>query len=766
MEDRNIQLAEKNNDLEKRLNEVLADQTAPTAEITALLKKYRAASEDILLRDPTTARSSNVETRLWAAHSRINATYRKKLSKLRKDRPNKDVETRKHMKQYLEFLKDSQRFYREMIQGLNSNFGPIPELQQIARQAANITRSKADVSPDLRHQALLSCHQTLIYLGDLSRYRTTEKLDKDPAWGPAIGYYSLAASLRPSSGLAYHQQSVIAFEEGDHLRATYYLYRSIVVEEPHPNAIANLELEFKRARKAWDTGELRPRPNPQDRNGPRKAMVSWFVRLHSLLYQGYTFPGHDQLETEVMSHLATVIKERPSDGIMLKLCFINFAAQSTAATRFQNSPDHEEFMQAFFFYVRLNLDTFSTLLRTWCEQLADSAGDSTVPANDQDLKSLEPRLTELARHALPALRLYSAWLLTNSQVLVSGLGDETNVALVSRFWITYTGCLSLIAQRFPVQMLPEISYLLEEDVDAIAFKPLESDRSNKLWENASSGVRKPKFSQSSRSDPNVEMLARIRELLVDGLLLAVDDAVPVNFDGLRFSVDSGGQLSAITDQTPEAHLNGQQNHISHEPPILQPSSHAMQNVLPVSAPALSSETEHQEAEMSRMVDDLVGPDDEALRSPVRTTSGFGPLAAPFQPSRTPSSQHVQRLQSVSSLWGESDLVPRSPILDHGNRPYGTPTSTHVRARAVHSRVGSAASISSQSPLHNGGIPSSFVPTPPLSHNAGHIAMDGYEHSGYASGMHSPLLFGAGGGPWSARPRHSLSNHTPPNGQGG
>jgi len=240
------------------------------------------------------------------------------------------------MKQYLEYLKESIRFYRELIRGLNSNFGPIPELQEVAQQSSDVIRSRQQVSLDLRQQALLSGHQTLIYLGDLSRYRTAEKLDRNPVWGPAIGFYGLAASLRPSSGLAFHQQSVIAFEEGDHLRAAYYLYRSIVVEEPHPNAIANLELEFKRARKAWDSGELRPRPNPQDPNGARKALLAWFVRLHSLLFQGHTFSGRDQLEAEVTSHLATELKGRASDGVLLKLCFINFAAQTTAATRFQS----------------------------------------------------------------------------------------------------------------------------------------------------------------------------------------------------------------------------------------------------------------------------------------------------------------------------------------------------------------------------------------------------------------------------------------------
>jgi len=53
---------------------------------------------------------------------------------LRKERPGKPVESRKFTKVYLEFLKDSQRFYRDHIQKLNARFGGISELERVARQ--------------------------------------------------------------------------------------------------------------------------------------------------------------------------------------------------------------------------------------------------------------------------------------------------------------------------------------------------------------------------------------------------------------------------------------------------------------------------------------------------------------------------------------------------------------------------------------------------------------------------------------------------------
>lgn len=259
------------------------------------------------------------------------------------------------MKLYLEFLKNSQRFYREYIQRLNARFGGLPELERIAqlvkadgktiyigldRQPQNLTLKAArapevGLTATLREQLLLSVHQTLIYLGDLSRYRATERLDREPDWGPAIGYYGLAGSLRPSSGMSYHQQSVIAAEEGDHLRTIYNLYRAIVVDEPHPNAGSNLGVAMKKVDKAWDKGKLMFHSAPGDRDGSRKVLVAWFVRFHSMCYKGQSFAGYEEMEQEVLNHLAAELKGRGHESTLSKLFFVNFAAQYAAAAQFE-----------------------------------------------------------------------------------------------------------------------------------------------------------------------------------------------------------------------------------------------------------------------------------------------------------------------------------------------------------------------------------------------------------------------------------------------
>jgi len=168
-----------------------------------------------------------------------------------------------------------------------------------------------------------------------------------------------------------------------------------------------------------------------------------------------------------------------------------------------------------------------------------------------------------------------------------------------------------------------------------------------------------------------------------------------------------------------------------------------------------------------MVDDLVGPEEEAPK-PQPSVSGLGPLAPAFQPSRSPSASHMQRLHSVSSLWDDTQSLPQSPGTDHGARPHRTPPSATARAR-LHSRIGSANSLSSQSPLQKSGLPSSFVPTPPVAPQTQYAATEANTsfNGGYTSGMNSPLLFGASGSVWSTKqPRRSVTGYTPPNGQGG
>lgn len=274
---------------------------------------------------------------------------------LRRNGKNRVVELRKLAKHYLEFIKSSQRFYRQYILHLDARFEGIPELRQVTQTwkhdgmntptlllrqklicaLARSEPSQQPLSAKLKHQILLSCHQTLIQLGDLSRYRETELGEKERNWGPAIGYYGLATEIYPDSGISHNQQAVIAREDGNHFRTTYHLYRSLSTKERYPLAKQNLELEFKKIVSAWEKGELINNRSARDGNSAGRALIAWFVRLHSKCYKGEDFAEHDELENEVLSQLTIELKERSLDGMLYKIILINLTAEYFATIQMQ-----------------------------------------------------------------------------------------------------------------------------------------------------------------------------------------------------------------------------------------------------------------------------------------------------------------------------------------------------------------------------------------------------------------------------------------------
>ncbi|KAL1302699.1 hypothetical protein AAFC00_003060 [Neodothiora populina] len=792
--------------MEKQFEQKLADTATPLEEVIVALKDVRAATDEALTRDFLEARTAGVETLLWFAHSQLNARLRKQLNKLRKERSSKPVETRKLTKFYLEFLKDSLRYYRGYIQKLNARFGGIAELQRIARQVKSEPvqpNLQSGFPANVQEQVILSCYQTLIYLGDLFRYRAAERLDKVPDWGPAIGYYALAASLRATSGVAFHQQSVVAFEQGDYLRSTYHLYRAIVVEEPHPNAVANLELQFKKIIAGWNKGDLVPKNLPHDKTASRKALVAWFIRFHSMCYRGKQFSQYEELEKEVLSRTESELKNGTLDGVLPKIMFINFAAQACAATRLQQAPDREEYMQAYFFFLRLNVRFFITLLDSYTSDL-DKVG--TRDQGPKGARELSQAITDQARHVLPCLRLYSAWLLGNAHLVAAGVGDDDLLKSVDQFWMKYASTLSAVAIAFPYTQLPEAGYQLEEDVDAYGFLPLISEHTQSLWRTPGSTENKPKFNDMGlpRLAVDIEMLARLRDLQYDAMRLAVDDDVPITYDGTRFVVQE--KPPAEVTQSP-IKIKPQLEQMRLTPPAPEQQTSSERVPETVRAPP---KTYTMEANLRNMVDDLVGPedDDENLppTPPMQQQSAAMPMLnaatgtyfetdvkygsyskgsspRPIPPIRTPEigpnvggwqTRSSQRIHSVSSVWNDiphntSPLTP-NPHTGFATRRVSSNASMYPvpSGRAGHTRVNSATSLKSSLPNPDGW--DSFEPTPQPLIGGGNGRYDnrvGSLHGpGSYSGMQSPLLFGAGGGPWSTGPRGSFSNTSPSNGQGG
>lgn len=218
-----------------------------------------------------------------------------------------------------------------------------------------------------------------------------------------------------------------------------------------------------------------------------------------------------------------------------------------------------------------------------------------------------------------------------------------------------------------------------------------------------------------------------------------------------------------------------------------------------------SSNDNQDAQLSRMVDDLVGTSDGEQDLQLNGNNGYRQRDVADQVenrknsgsmTRTVPSRQSSSRGSIEHSGGhvgldESFTIWKQPSTPHGGQVVqqqqsgsigrtgvssGYQTPRH-RGSLGHSRVpseSSVRSVASGSLLDN---PSSFAPTvSPYSNTAPGLTRAPADRlsgrygnigrSGLDSGMNSPLLFGAGGGPWSPATRGSISNATPPNGQGG
>ena len=169
------------------------------------------------------------------------------------------------------------------------------------------------------------------------------------------------------------------------------------------------------------------------------------------------------------------------------------------------------------------MKTFFTLLQILLAEVERFAVED--PTN-KETRTGPDKVTVVARRVLPALRNYSSWLLTVSNLLVAHKEEkDTPLAVqITEFWKIYANTLTLLASTFDVVHLPEIDYLLEEDEETLCFAPLSVEATSRRYFDMN-GQQKPRMNDPGveRSHPNMEMLYRIREFVIDGLDLVVSN---------------------------------------------------------------------------------------------------------------------------------------------------------------------------------------------------------------------------------------------------
>ena len=180
-----------------------------------------------------------------------------------------------------------------------------------------------------RSAVLTSCFDALIHLGDLSRWREQVRTEGDANFGPAVGFYDLAATLRPESGKPHHQLAVIAAlsPKPEDLRIVYHFYRSLCTLDPHPKAEENLEQQFQRIMSRLE-GPSRPPPGRRlEEQEIVTDLINWFMKLHAQCRKGPVYDEYAELELRVMGYLQTNVLEIQMASVLKKMTLVNLAAE-------------------------------------------------------------------------------------------------------------------------------------------------------------------------------------------------------------------------------------------------------------------------------------------------------------------------------------------------------------------------------------------------------------------------------------------------------
>lgn len=380
-------------------------------------------------------------------------------------------------------------------------------------------------------------HWSLVRLGDLSRYRETQLQSTNRNWGPAKGYYKLAIVVLPTSGAPYHQLGAVAQIDQDTFGTTYYFYRALMQATPHPNARANLELQFRKTCKLWE----KPK-NHSVKDGCFTSFPSRFVAFHAKCYSEVGFDEQRDLETELIHEITVTLLQRPDTGVLSKICLTNIAAESSALERLRSKckdcaaclhkptslscAADQGSLRAFHSLQSFNIKLASQLLRVLTVELQRIK--KLVESSEMEDNN---KLTPIVRCLLPMLRQYSSWLVAEVPFLVmldaqakdleASSFQSRSAGIIQDLWLLYVDALATLSMIYPLKGGKKLKYLLAEDEETIAFQPFASDLVRTRYLDAAGEIKARSTDPGvAKEEPAEEMLHRVRQIVKDGITIA------------------------------------------------------------------------------------------------------------------------------------------------------------------------------------------------------------------------------------------------------
>ncbi|KAL7752005.1 hypothetical protein RI367_002533 [Sorochytrium milnesiophthora] len=137
-------------------------------------------------------------------------------------------------------LDASRQFYEQLVERLRDAYHL--QLDQSTGLLA-LFKDRFEVSSE-QEAAVTAIHRSLVYLGDIARYRISEVSAADDAtsaaWRAVAGHYYAAMSIMPSNGRSFAQLAMLSNIRQNRLDAVYWYCRSLATQFPSSAARDNL----------------------------------------------------------------------------------------------------------------------------------------------------------------------------------------------------------------------------------------------------------------------------------------------------------------------------------------------------------------------------------------------------------------------------------------------------------------------------------------------------------------------------------------------
>ncbi|CAB4440555.1 unnamed protein product [Rhizophagus irregularis] len=510
-------------ELEVELRQATKSRSIFDKQVATLRSKLRDIYEKIIFLDYEFAQSKEVEQNLWKyVYYKVIEDFRKKIRALPAPAANgrsKSTSNKKLISSFRSFLHEATGFYYSFIQRLAIHFA-LKQLDPVIKKFG-LTIEPTEVcqrsySEDIKQRAVLSCHKSLIFLGDLARYRELQSDRTNKNWSTACDYYNHARQLVPDSGNPHNQLAVIATYNSDDFLAVYHYYRSLVVKHQFLTAKDNISLLFHKAQndnspdgeadmvqKQRENGGKRrfshqrqvssssmAQSNKLKTNEAIQSFFADFIRLQSILYLKVNLESYSELKASVLNQLKEHVLSRALEpDHLLKLTVINMAAlyvirlisngengstnHSPKATSTYSQSSKKALVEKH--SVLLVLDTLTTLLDMCNSELTDVSLDGM----DQRHNAVQI-LPASVKRSLASLRAGTKWVYSRLDYIASMsniISKDPNVKSefgnFARFWECYAKFLNAMEKLLPHDQGVPLDVPLKEDFELNGFSVLK-----------------------------------------------------------------------------------------------------------------------------------------------------------------------------------------------------------------------------------------------------------------------------------------------------